>query len=94
MAHYPGEGGASSRQSLRPDPGGVRQTVIIPQEVAGRVERNRPPLHLVSQEEFQHLLMQTLSRHVCGFPPSPIVQLKVGAVEQEESGRVIATVDG
>lgn len=94
MPDYPGEGGASSRESLRPDPRRVHQTVILPQHVAGRVQGHRPSLHLVSQEEFQDLVMHTLSRHVCGFPPSPIMQLQVCAVKQEESGRVIATIGG
>lgn len=68
--------------------------MILPQHVAGRVQGHRPSLHLVSQEEFQDLVMHTLSRHVCGFPPSPIMQLQVCAVKQEESGRVIATIGG
>lgn len=68
--------------------------MIVPQHVAGRVQGDRPPLQLVSQEELQDLVMHSLSGHVCGLPPSAIVQLRVCAVEQEESGCVVATIDG
>lgn len=93
MPDYPGEGGASSRQSLRAEPRRVHQTVIVPQHVAG-LRGNRPSLHLVGQEELQDLVAQTLSGHVGGFPAPPIMQLQVCAVKQKESGRIIATIDG
>lgn len=38
--------------------------------------------------------MHALSGHVDRSPPPSIVQLKVGAVKEEKSGGVIATVEG
>lgn len=48
----------------------------------------------MSQEEFQHLVMHALSGNVDRTSPSPIVQLKVGTIKEEESDRIIATMEG
>lgn len=49
---------------------------------------------MVRQEEFQDLVAHALSGHVDRSTSPPIMQFKVGAVEEEKSGSVIATVEG
>lgn len=88
------EGGTSSRQALCTDPWRVYQSALLPQHVIGRVDGNRPSLKLVGQEEFQHLVMHALSGHVDRTSSSPIVQLKVGTMKEEEPGCIIATMEG
>lgn len=51
-------------------------------------------MELVSQEELQHLVVHALSGHVGRASPSPVVQVNVGAVKEEESGCIIATIEG
>ena len=48
----------------------------------------------MSQQELQDLVVHALSGHVDRTASSPIAQLQVGTVEEEESGRIIATMDG
>lgn len=38
--------------------------------------------------------MHALSGHIDRTASSPIVQLEVGAMKEEESGRIITTMDG
>lgn len=94
MRYDPREGGASSRHALRSDPWRVHQRALLPQHVVVRVDRNGPSLNLVSQEEFQDLVMYAFSGHVYWTASSSIVQLKVGTMEEEEPGRIIAPMEG
>lgn len=48
----------------------------------------------MSQEELHDLVMHAFSGHVDRTTSSAIVQLEVGAVKEEESGCIIATVNG
>lgn len=94
MSYGPRKGGTSSRQALGAHPLRVHQSALIPQHLIGRVNGNGPSLKLVSQEQFQHLMMHALSGHVDCTSSSPIVQLQVGPMKEEEPGCIIATMDG
>lgn len=39
-------------------------------------------------------MAHALSGHVDGTTSSPVMQLKVGAMKEEQSGRIIATMEG
>lgn len=94
VSHNPREGCTSSRQALRPHPRRVHQRAFLPHHFSGGVARDGPSLNLVSQEEFQDLVLHGLSGHIDGTAPSAVVQLWVGAVKKEKPGGVVATVEG
>lgn len=48
----------------------------------------------MSQEELHDLVMHAFSGHVDRTASSAVVQLQVGTVKEEESGCIIATMDG
>jgi len=94
MPYDPGEGGASPGHPLRSRPRRVRQRALLPQHVTGGVRGNRSALDLVSQQQLQDLVVGALAGRVARTAPSAIVQLQVAPVEEEESGRIVATVEG
>lgn len=94
MADDSGEGGAPSGQALRSHPRGVHQSVLLPRHVVDGGDGDGSPLDLVSQQEFQDLVVHGLAGHVDRTATPPVVQLQVGAVKEEEPGRVVAAVEG
>lgn len=48
----------------------------------------------MSQQEFQDLVVNALPGHVDRTASSAVVQLQVGAVEEEKPGRIVAAMEG
>ena len=83
-----------SRTALATRPTANTSERAPPQHVVGRVHGDGTSLYLVSQQELQDLVTHALSGHVDRLTSPSVVQLQVCAVEEEESGGVIATVEG
>lgn len=94
MADDARKGGAPSGQALRAHPGGVHQSVLLPRHVVDGGDGDGSSLNLVSQQEFQHLVVHGFPGHVDWSTTPPVVQLQVGAVKEEQPGRVVAAVEG